>query len=352
MAVLAFLVGLAGLVTALLTRGQAKKAIARAEAAAATAERAAREVVSAAVEARALPERTAKANAKALPAPVVMTKRRPAPIGRDTLLAVVHHQLATLEHRRRAELPAPADAVPGAAGPFRGEDGLPRLAPAAGPRDVPTTVPQRHDGEPFHWSGTFTERGIEEFPIDWPQPGKAAMALVTAKAAQQYLTVTPMTRTRSRVATHAVLLNAFSSDGLVRRRALLTPEMTHLKVEGRGGLGEWSVQLVGPADLERLLDQREGTGSTVLALPQGTPLELVVHANSSSWHWEFVCGCWAGEDCVCPPPEGLDWFSRMLSGNGEGMGTLVIPRPGLLVGELDGEQDPWRLRLRPLGSED
>jgi hypothetical protein len=288
----------------------------------------------------------------AVPAAQPASARQPVPVGRDTLLAVVHHQLAGLEQRRRATqaAPAPQDRVPRL--PVDG-DGLPRLAAThAGPLDAAAGVPQAGPGEPFHYSGTVEGDTVDEFAIDWPEPGAPAMAIATGKVEKDYLTITGMTRTRSRITTHNRIITGWPDNGVVRRRSLLATDMTHFKVESHGGRADWSVQLVGPADLDRLVDEREGNGSYVLAVAPGQPMEALVHANSSSWTVEFVCGCWAGDDCECSKPEELGWFDPWIHQSGEGMCTLIVPRPGLLVGQLDEEADPWRLRLRPIGSED
>jgi hypothetical protein len=80
-------------------------------------------------------------------------------------------------------------------------------------------------------------------------------------------------------------------------------------------------------------------------------MEVLVHANSGSWNVEFVCGCWAGDKCACSKPKRLGYFAPSVWESGEGMAALILPRPGLLVGATDKEADPWRLRLRPIGSE-
>ncbi|MDH6141210.1 hypothetical protein P3T35_003227 [Kitasatospora sp. GP30] len=214
-------------------------------------------------------------------------------------------------------------------------------------------MPQARRGERFHYSGVTEGKTVDEFPIEWPEPGAVAMAIATARSSDERLSITPMTRTRSRIRTHDSILDTWGfEDGPTRRRTVLGTDITHLKVEGLGGRAEWSVQLVGPADLEELVDEREGTGDVVLAVRPEAPVEVVVHANSDGWGLRFVCGCWAGDECACERPKGLEWFPDSIYETGEAMATLVIPRPGLLVCDLQQPTDPWRLRLRPLGSED
>ncbi|WP_220140228.1 hypothetical protein [Kitasatospora acidiphila] len=120
MAFVALLVGLVGLVTAVLARRQVRR------------------LEAAVAELRGHPAPAAPG--RRTPA-VTMTKTAPlpkateaAPISRDTMLAVVHQQLAGLEHQRRAaqSVLVPEDALPHtpqSPQPPTDDDGLPRLAP-------------------------------------------------------------------------------------------------------------------------------------------------------------------------------------------------------------------------------
>ncbi|WP_344571243.1 hypothetical protein [Kitasatospora viridis] len=121
----AFLVGVVGLLTAVGALRAAAKAERRARAAVAQAAAARGQLTVAG------PPRVALTKAAA---------PRPVPVGRDTLLAVVHLQLAELERRRRhGQRPAPVDAVPRAY-----QDTLRRLKEAAAAAsDSPTDAGRR-----------------------------------------------------------------------------------------------------------------------------------------------------------------------------------------------------------------
>ncbi|MFG3055287.1 hypothetical protein ACGFZP_30670 [Kitasatospora sp. NPDC048239] len=279
----------------------------------------------------------------------------------------MHSALVGLEQRRRAEAAdpsAPRDAVPRsrqraakpapepAATPAPtpvDEDGLPRLTATTGPLDGPGPVPQRQEGERFHYSGRTDEPTELEFPIERPEPGVVAVALVEATT-KSSLSITPMVRTRTRVDTHSSLLYVASYHGRGRSRRVLAGDVTHLKVEA-GRRSEWSVRLYAPTEVDELLGEREGFGETVLAVRPGDPTEVVIHAKSSSWHAQFVCGCWRDDDCECPSPKGLpSWFRTYISAYGEAMRVVTLPRPGLFVLHTDKPTDPWRLQVRPYGS--
>ncbi|MGF1425142.1 hypothetical protein [Kitasatospora sp. LaBMicrA B282] len=312
--------------------------------------------------------RPAAAQAKA--ARVVLTKAPAA--DRTGQLAVLHTDLVQVLGRRAAqELPAaaravaaapvsaavrpsaasvPRDAVPVPASPA--DDGLPRLSVVSGPQDRVTAVPQAQPGERFHYAGVRTGPGEQEFRFEWPEPGAVAVAEAVVSTEGQ-ASVTPMTRTATAVHTHDQLVRATQYSGTVRRRALLTPEATHLKVETQGtGQTEWSVRLLGPSELDELVDERSGAGRSMLMVRPAKPVELVVHAKSrSSWTVEFVCGCWAGPACSCKQPKQLSGYvAPKAFGTGEAIEVLTIPRPGLVIVHAYEESDPWQLKLRPLGA--
>ncbi|MFF2045710.1 hypothetical protein ACFVVX_35345 [Kitasatospora sp. NPDC058170] len=296
----------------------------------------------------------------------------PEPGKRRAGLSGVHAALVALEQRRRAEAAdpsAPRDAVPrprrGASEPststpvpapvpvpvppLADEDGLPRLTVTAGPLDSPGPVPRHRDGERFHYSGRCQEPTEREFPIERPEPGVAAVAVVEATTTSTVV-ITPMVRTRTRVDTHSSLLYLASYEGRGRSRRVLAGDVTHIKVEARGR-SQWSVRLYSPAEIDELLGEREGFGETVLSVPPGAPAEVVIHAKSSSWNAKFVCGCWRDDDCDCASPEGLpSWFETYVHAYGEAMRVLVLARPGLFVLHTDKPADPWRLQVRPYGT--
>ncbi|MCX4747210.1 hypothetical protein OG455_17070 [Kitasatospora sp. NBC_01287] len=361
-------------------RRTARRALESAE----RAERLAADAVSALAELRAA-ERSAavrEAVREAVPVDRVVLTKAPAP-GREQLMAVLHTELVQVLGRRAADelralpvaapvdavpadaVPAvavpvdavpvdavpvvavPADAVPRPAPPAEGD--LPRLVPVTGPRDSVGGLPEARPGERFHYSGVRTGEGEEEFPIDWPEPGAVAIAEVVVEA-EFMVTVVPMTRTRTRVHTHPRVAAAWGYEGQIRARGLLTQEMTHLKVESREGASSWSVWLRGPSELDELLDERQGSGSPILAVRPRGPVEVVAHAKSRSWSLRFVCGCWAGDKCACTT-RGLGYTTNYVSACGEAIEVLTVPRPGLLVVTMDEETDPWRLRVRAVGSE-
>ncbi|WP_280689647.1 hypothetical protein [Kitasatospora sp. GAS204B] len=287
-------------------------------------------------------------------AAVVSLTKAPLP-GRQQQLAVLHSELVQVLGRRAAsELrAAPVDAVPQDVVPApapSGGDGLARLTPAGGPRDSAGPVPQRQADERFHYSGVLTAASEEEYPIEWPEPGAVAIAEVAAEAKQ--LTIVPMTRTRTRVHTHSKLAYVFDYEGQVRTRGVLTPDMTHLKVQSEKGGATWSVRLLAPSELDELVDERRGTGSPILAVRPQTPVEVVVHAkSSSSWSIEFVCGCWAGDECACTTGRELGYVARTVSASYEAIEVLTVLRPGLLVVKMHEDTDPWHLRIRDVNSE-
>ncbi|MER7752990.1 hypothetical protein [Kitasatospora sp. NPDC097643] len=272
----------------------------------------------------------------------------------DAARAVAESVLAASKTAETTKPPAvvapttkPARATP-LPQPSPSPDDLPRLAPA-GPQDLPTAIP-RHEGDsPFHHSALWNANTTHEFPISFPDPSAVAMVEISAKTSS-YVQITPITRTPTRVHTHSALLYASSSDGLKIARAVLPLDVTHLKIEAKGRT-EWSVRLYAPSEVDELSGTREGTGQLVVALRPGAPSEVVLHVDSSSWAAEYICECWRWElddECDCPTPEGLPrWSATMLYINGEGLETLLIPRPGLLRLRTDKPTDPWRLELRP-----
>ncbi|MED7952909.1 hypothetical protein [Streptomyces sp. BE303] len=234
------------------------------------------------------------------------------------------------------------------------DDGLPRLDRVPVPRDRPGPVPRRREGERHHYSGVWDKPTEREFPIERPEPEAVTIALVEASAEHGHVTITPMTRTPTRVETHANLLFHYSATERGTARTVVSRDVTHLKVESSGDC-EWSVRLFGPSEIDELLRERDGSGDAVLMVRPDAPAELVVHVNSSSWQVRFVCGCWRADrygTCKCPLPPG--WTSRgstFASASGEAMRTVAVPRPGLLVLRTSEPTDPWRLHLRPRGPE-
>ncbi|MFJ9608208.1 hypothetical protein ACIRS1_17910 [Kitasatospora sp. NPDC101176] len=291
--------------------------------------------------------RAALAAAESARKAVEAAKALPAP-ARPKAAAPTSDQQPRPPRARRTPKPEPAPTTPLPARPV--DDGLPRLGPA-GPRDTPGTVPRRTDDNPFHHTGVWDEDTDHEFPIELPEPGAVAMVEVTAKSSK-HVRIVPMTRTPTRVDTHRTLLYVSASDGTERTRTVLSRDVTHLKVDAQGR-SEWSVRLYGPSETDELTGTREGTGEIVVALRPDAPSELLLHVDSSSWGAEFICHCWRWDKvnrdtCRCAAPEGLPrWFSSMVYLQGEGMRTLVIPRPGLLKLHTDKPTDPWRLRLGP-----
>ncbi|MDH6134027.1 hypothetical protein P3T37_003426 [Kitasatospora sp. MAA4] len=272
----------------------------------------------------------------------------PPAAARAALLASFHSAVLQLEERRLATepVPAPVDRVPLAAAPVADDDGLLRLPTPSGPRDIGRPVPESDRGEPFLYVGRQDgEETEEEMAIEWPEPGAIAVAEV-AKRGDGYFMVNPMTRTRTRVETHSRLADGWGDQ---QDRGLLTPDMTHLRVAGKGGPREWSVRLIGPSDLDELEQERQGTGDVFLAVRDAAPVELVAHIKSAHWSVKFVCGCWAGDKCACPKPD--HYQSPTISSSGEALKVLAVPRPGLLLLEVYQATDPWRLRLRAVGSE-
>ncbi len=249
---------------------------------------------------------------------------------------------------------APADARPVVTSPVaapKEEDGLLRFIPVELPKDALVIAPEPYRGERFHYAGSQTGKAAteQEFAIDWPQPGAVAVAEITARLTGR-VEIVPMTRTRDRVETHSALLD--QQGGTHRRRALLTRDMTHLKVKGEDGARQWSVRLFGPADLGELVEERQGNGQEILAVRGETPVEVMAHFLSGYWSVWFVCGCWAGQRCKCQTPSSLaklGYLKTSISGSHEGAEALVVPRPGLLVIGHAEPKDQWVLRTRPLG---
>ncbi|GAB2710231.1 hypothetical protein [Kitasatospora kifunensis] len=318
---------------------------------------------------------------------VALTKPRVP--GRAELNAVLHTELVQLLGRRAAaELPlraAPVDAVPVAAAPVlvapvlvapvapapvdavpvpvpvpvaaaaatataaTTDDGLPRLPAVTGPVDSVGPIPRRLSGERFHYAGVHDGSAEElEFPIEWPGPDAIAVTMAQGFG-ERNLMIRPMTRTRSRIRTHDKILDVYSAGG--RAWGVLTRDVTHLQVAAPEGHCEWSVRVLGPTELDELVDERSGAGDTMLAIRREGPTEVVIHVKSVVWRAEFICGCWRGADCDCPTPEEFGYLPRSVSGIGESLEVLTIPRPGLLWLERLESSAPWRLRLRPVGSE-
>ncbi|MEK2493637.1 hypothetical protein WN990_29200 [Kitasatospora purpeofusca] len=240
--------------------------------------------------------------------------------------------------------PAPAPVLPPV------EDGLPRLRPASGPSDRRGPVPQQQAGERFHFSGRCGEREAEyEFPIEWPE-GAITVAQIEVST-KGYLSISPMTRTLDRIESHSSLIYLSSSDKRKGVRTVLTRDFTHLLVESRG-VGEWSVRLYGPDEIDELTGIMEGYGSTVLAIRQDRPVSCVTHVKSSSWSAEFICACGripkSSRSCGCPDPPGLPSSATVCAWeSGEALRTLQFPRAGALKLRTSKPSDPWRLEVRP-----
>ncbi|MFD4907380.1 hypothetical protein [Kitasatospora purpeofusca] len=230
------------------------------------------------------------------------------------------------------------------------EDGLPRLRPASGPSDKRGPVPQQRAGERFHFSGRCGDGEAEyEFPIEWPE-GAITVAQIEVST-KGYLSITPMTRTLDRIESHSSLIYLGSSDKRKGVRTVLTRDFTHLLVESRG-VGEWSVRLYGPDEIDELTGTMEGYGSTVLAIRQDRPVSCVTHVKSSSWSAEFICACGripkSSRSCGCPDPPGLPSSATLCAWeSGEALRTLQFPRAGVLKLRTSKPSDPWRLEVRP-----
>ncbi|CAN3978465.1 hypothetical protein [Kitasatospora purpeofusca] len=236
--------------------------------------------------------------------------------------------------------------------PTAAEADLPRLRPATGPVDRRGPVPRRQAGERFHFSGQCDsdEETEYEFPIEWPEGPLLAVAQIEVST-NSYLSIRPMTRTHDRIESHSSLIHLSSFDKRKGVRTVLTHDFTHLSVNSRG-VGEWSVRLYSPDEVDELTGTTEGYGSTVLALRPDAPVECVAHVKSSSWYAEFFCACGQATDffgrCGCPVPPGLPDSPTLRGGeSGEALRTLLFPRAGVLKLRTDKPSDPWRLTVRP-----
>jgi hypothetical protein len=225
------------------------------------------------------------------------------------------------------------------------------------PQDAVPPLPKLSRRGPFTYSGVQdgAKETEEVFAIGWPEPGTAAVAEVAVRATRQaFLSISPLTRTANRVRTHDRLTGGWAV--VHKSLGLVTRDVTHLRVNGRGGRREWAVRLLSPAEIESLPPTRSGRGSTVFAVRDETPVELVAEVASNDWSVTFACGCWSVGPCDCPVPAVWSGYpNRTIASTGTSTerttNVLAVPRPGLIVVRVAAETDPWQLRLRAAGSE-
>ncbi|SDT31357.1 hypothetical protein SAMN05216371_1862 [Streptomyces sp. TLI_053] len=299
--VIAFLLGC--LLTALVLRAPARRAATAAEVSARAAARSAADADAADAADAAADAADAASTAAALRAggPSAATPR-PEP--------------SRPKHQRSARSTAPRDAVP-----------VPGGKPSAGP---------------FSGAQDGAEETEERFRVALPVPGAAAVAELTVRLSERaFLSISPLTSTAERTRTHDRLTGGWAVSH--RSLGLITADVTHLRVNGRGGPREWTVRLLPPSEVESLPPTCSGRGSTVFAVRDHAPAELVAEVASDDWSVSFACGCWATGPCDCPVPSAWSGYPDRTITTGAATGrpanVLAVPRPGLVVVGVAAETD-------------
>ncbi|MFI6517960.1 hypothetical protein ACIBF1_20555 [Spirillospora sp. NPDC050679] len=227
------------------------------------------------------------------------------------VLAALHEGRAALVRleARRSGRPVPIDALP---------------APRAEARSAP---PETATGERFLTVGRAS--GKTEVLIDRPVPGESAIAEIAFSGDGNFF-VHQMIRTRDRVdrLTDAGV-NAIDA---YRGRLLLPVECTHLQVECSGGEEDgavWSVRILPAEAAVAFTTELHGRDDQVVFY-RGGPGPLTVQ-TATEGNWALLC-LRDDDDRL----EGdVEEFSMLAHGLGDGMQTVRLPGPMLLMVNLD-----------------
>ncbi|WP_031068479.1 hypothetical protein [Streptomyces sp. NRRL WC-3742] len=336
--VIAFLLGC--LLTAVVLRGPAGRAVRAAEAAEAAAraaERSAADAASAAASTAA--DAASAASTAAELRSGDMRTAKPVSPSRTARSTDVRAALAAAAPPR----------------PKRSRSAARSTRSAAAPQDAVPIPEGTRSSEPLYGVQDGAKETEESFAVVLPEPGAAAVAEVMVRASERaFLSISPLTSTAERTRTHDRLTGGWAV--VHRSLGLVTRDVTHLRVNGRGGRREWAVRLLRPSELESLPPTCTGKGSTVFAVRDEAPAELVAEVASDDWSVTFACGCWAVGPCDCPVPSPWSGYPARTITTGAATewptNVLAVPRPGLIVVRVAAETDTWRLRLRAAGHAD
>lgn len=161
-------------------------------------------------------------------------------------------------------------------------------------RDRGEPSPHPFQMERFSYSGSNERTYL--IPIDWPEPGRAAIMEVTRNG-------TGFTRLDSALVPaeeakpKTVRSHQLGGSGRARFYLATVPDSydapTHLRItpsDLRPGTGSWAVRLRPLSEAVELLREYQGTGSEVLVHWSNTPAVLGIHIDTShSWEVEYRC---------------------------------------------------------------
>ncbi|WP_055585279.1 hypothetical protein [Peterkaempfera griseoplana] len=161
-------------------------------------------------------------------------------------------------------------------------------------RDRGRPIPYPFQTKRFSYSGS-NERSYL-IPIDWPEPGRAAITEVTRNG-------TGLTDFNSvlvpaeEAKPNTVGFHQLQGNGRARFHLATVPDShhapTHLQIVPSGlqpDTGSWTVRLHPLSEAVELLREYQGTGSEVLVHRSNAPAVLGIHIDTSrSWEVEYRC---------------------------------------------------------------
>lgn len=155
-------------------------------------------------------------------------------------------------------------------------------------------APQPFQKERFSYSGSNERTYL--IPIDWPEPGQAAIMEVTRNGTG-FTHLDSVLVPAEEAKPKTVGIHHLRGSGRARFYLATAPDRydapTHLRIapsDMQPGTGSWTVRLRPLSEAVELLREHQGTGSEVLVHRSNAPAVLGIHIDTShSWEVEYRC---------------------------------------------------------------